>query len=81
MDDGSLHANFNEFAENKPPETVWSALAPSVQAENVVVQEEEMHILRHMEQDDLDNDEFILDSNTEYAMSTLTLEYTTRSTE
>ena len=77
MNDDSLHAALNEFVENGPPETVWSALVSSTEVENVVAQEEGINILRHMEQDDLDNHECILDSDTGKAMSTLTLKYTT----
>ena len=80
MNDDSLHAALNEIAENGPPVAVWSALAPSVEVENVAAQEEEMHILKHMEQDDQDNHESVLDSDLENVVY-INTEIYNRSTE
>ena len=60
MTEDSLHV-----AENGPPERVWSALAPSVEAENVAAEEEGIHTMRHIEQESLDKCESTLNSGIE----------------
>ena len=66
----------NEFAEDGPAETIWSALAPTFEAENVVAEEDGTHIMRHMVRDDLNDNEPILSNGTENDTFSLTLKYT-----
>ena len=51
---------------------ISSALASTIEAENVAA-EDEIHILRYMEKDDLDSHESLLDNATNNAMITLNL--------
>ena len=46
---------FNELAENGPPESVWDAVAPGIEEENVAARQEGYYAIRNLENEDLDD--------------------------
>ena len=57
---------FEEQAENGPPESVWDAVAPTIEEDNVATRNEGFYAVRNLEEEDLaEHNQMMLESRDE----------------
>ena len=49
-----LESAFQELAQNGPPESVWDAVAPTIEEDNVAARNEGCYAVRNLEEEDIE---------------------------